>query len=149
MSSNHRENHANESVPEFVVDFTEHPDGWALELRRAGTVRYFDRGFKSREEALQAAARYARALLRAQIAAAGIGRCAERPAFDEALYRRTTVLREAAGLADDAGVLPLEGEQLCWCQHLEGVHEVLLGPCRFAGGCGCESFTVASVEAVH
>jgi hypothetical protein len=61
----------------------------------------------------------------------------------------TRVLADGLPVAGPAwGGERLEDEQLCACDHSEGIHEVLGGPCRLPG-CRCEGFTAApAVEAV-
>jgi hypothetical protein len=81
MVTNHREN---QGSSELLISVTGQSDGWTVEVKRAGTVRYSDRGHKTRDAAWEAGRRFVKSWLRAQIGASGIGRRGERPAFREA-----------------------------------------------------------------
>jgi hypothetical protein len=44
----------------------------------------------------------------------------------------------------DPGVELLDGERLCWCEHLEGDHLIGEGRCT---ECGCDGFRADNLEA--
>jgi len=176
MDRNHRENQA---TSEFQTRFVERDGGVFFELDQLGgpgTVSLSSGPHKTLEAAQGAATKMVREILRARLQAAGIARCGERPAFDEALYRRgarlldlmvppvrhweaPTVQSEpleglvgpgdACGLVDPMEAPALEGEQLCLCGETDGVHMLGANACTVEG-CRCEEFTAApAVEAVQ
>lgn len=157
----YRADHENQSDPELVIDLTHRPDGWTVEVRRAGTVRYSDRGFKTRDAAWEAGRVFVRAWLRAQLGAAGVTRRAERPVYVPPTVTPVANLHDVVG--GPAAELPepvwpseqLEGEQLCTCGHSDGEHILGANGCSHALSgpgrpfCPCGEFTpVALVEAV-
>jgi len=166
----------NQSDPELLVTTAFVPGGWTVEVRRAGKVAFSDQGYNSEEAAWSVGKRYVKALLRAQLAAAGVARRGERPAFTGGpgfLMAETTRCNgcgvlvtfrtldpwgrcrdcaahvpEPAGDQDPAEAQQLEGEQLCTCDHPDGLHLLGTNSCA-REGCRCAEFTpVAKVEAV-
>jgi hypothetical protein len=131
----------NQSDPELVIDLEHKPDGWAVQVRRGGKVRYVDQGYKTRDAAWEAGRFFVRGWLKAQIGASGIGRCGERPAFLEAPPQTTAITWHPGE--------PLEDEQLCVCGHSDGVHGLGVNDCH-VHECPCGEFQpVAQVEAVQ
>ncbi len=149
MSQNEREN---QSDPELLIDIESKAGAFTVKVRRGGTVRYLDTGYKTRDAAWEAGRVFVKNWLRAQISASGIGRCAERPAFFHVGERPLEPGAWPAATLEPhpwpGAELPLEGEQLCLCGHGDGVHELGANSCH-GRNCECREFAAVLAEAVQ